>query len=641
MMTPSGWSVSKAVVKKTNSKCAVFVYKKSKNQFNSFFDALGKECRQLIQLRHPAILRVVEPLMDSKDFMAFASEPLNANLALVLPSINGSLVADDGLLDETDIQAGLMQIIKALQFLHSNSILHLCLAPESIFIDPNGEWKLGGFAYSQKIGSSGSSSPDSLPYSVMPRMCYFAPELLTNSFPIDRAADVFSLASLIFSIFNKGKGFTSTSSINTYVDEMKNSNISLTVTSNVPAPLVPKLKEMVSFDPQFRPNLDNLLLSDYFTNSLLDTLQGVKSMLEKTPVEKAQLLKALLTKLQQFSFRTVTQKILPYLVQELKNAEIAPFALPCIFWVSERLEPKEFCELILPDLEKEIYPERDPPHALLLLLSRIDILISKIQDDKKVVSSVGGLIVQCLYSRNLQIILASCKNLPRVTERLDQSFLTLKICPHLIKVFSTCKSIQAQVLCLIGLKSIIKKLNQSSVIDNIYTPLLDRLPHPVPEDFIQVLIEIHQMASSVFDYSNNTIKTIPSLWQLVSHPGLTSAQYNILKESIQQISHQSFQAREKAGFATVSKSDLKKDLEKPVPSPHDSTVLVPNQVRNQTTTTPTFHSTSAFLNRIDDSLKTPFIKPLKAPPSYTAPNTNANTNSKDSLKQDWAEFDPL
>jgi hypothetical protein len=61
-------------------------------------------------------------------------------------------------------------------------------------------------------------------------------------------------------------------------------------------------------------------------------MQFIETLLEKSNIEKARFLKELVPKLAQFSHKTGTSKILPILLEELKNTSIVSFLLPSIFW---------------------------------------------------------------------------------------------------------------------------------------------------------------------------------------------------------------------------------------------------------------------------------------------------------------------
>ena len=128
---------------------------------------MKKGVGQLTRLRHPRILTVQHPLEESRDCLAFATEPVFASLANVLGSQVGFLyflfkfmLFQDQLpspvpeqlrshkMFDIEIKYGLLQISEGLAFLHDSAkMLHRNISPEAIVINEAGAWKICGFEY--------------------------------------------------------------------------------------------------------------------------------------------------------------------------------------------------------------------------------------------------------------------------------------------------------------------------------------------------------------------------------------------------------------------------------------------------------------------------------------------------------------
>jgi SCY1-like protein 2 len=97
-------------------------------------------------------LEVVESVDESRSVIAFATEPLMATLGDIIHRRRRNQVSEDGEpyeLDELEIQKGLIQVAKGLQFCHQDAhLVHGNLHPEAVFINVKGDWKLGGFGFS-------------------------------------------------------------------------------------------------------------------------------------------------------------------------------------------------------------------------------------------------------------------------------------------------------------------------------------------------------------------------------------------------------------------------------------------------------------------------------------------------------------
>lgn len=121
-------------------------------------DRLRKEASSLAKLRHPNILELVEPVEDTRGGgLQFAAEAVTTSLASLLadkddrergggPNGRGSrfVVEDaDGVrrrreleIDELEIQKGLLQVSKALEFFHENAgLVHGNLTPDAVLIN--------------------------------------------------------------------------------------------------------------------------------------------------------------------------------------------------------------------------------------------------------------------------------------------------------------------------------------------------------------------------------------------------------------------------------------------------------------------------------------------------------------------------
>ena len=86
------WKIYSGSKKSTKEPAAVFVLEKRlldaqfpvKQEREALLDQLRRAVAQLTRLRHPQILTVQHPLEESRDSLAFATEPVYASLANVL-----------------------------------------------------------------------------------------------------------------------------------------------------------------------------------------------------------------------------------------------------------------------------------------------------------------------------------------------------------------------------------------------------------------------------------------------------------------------------------------------------------------------------------------------------------------------------
>ena len=130
-----------------------------KRAHDEILERLKKEASALARLRHPSILELAEPLEDTRSGgLMFATELVTASLAGLLDEktdqerlggVGGRssryVIEDpDGKgrrrreieIDELEIQKGLLQVAKGLEFLHESAgLVHANMTPEAIFIN--------------------------------------------------------------------------------------------------------------------------------------------------------------------------------------------------------------------------------------------------------------------------------------------------------------------------------------------------------------------------------------------------------------------------------------------------------------------------------------------------------------------------
>jgi translation initiation factor 2-alpha kinase 4 len=112
---------------------------------------------------------------------------------------------DLGLTEETSWKL-LRQLLEGLQYVHSQGMIHRDLKPSNVFLDANGNAKLGDFGlatvkseimYNAKDPEAYISADNSLT-SDIGTPCYVAPEILTGRGRYNNKVDMFSLGICFF-----------------------------------------------------------------------------------------------------------------------------------------------------------------------------------------------------------------------------------------------------------------------------------------------------------------------------------------------------------------------------------------------------------------------------------------------------------
>jgi len=161
------WKIYDAKKKKTNQPVSIFVFERKsldgggggrgggiKAAQEEVVERLKREAGMLARLRHPCILELVEPVEDTRSGgLQFVTEPVTGSLCTLLREKDdeersggggGRYVQDDEgrrrrrevEIDELEIQKGLLQVGKALEFLHeSANLIHGNLTPDAVMVN--------------------------------------------------------------------------------------------------------------------------------------------------------------------------------------------------------------------------------------------------------------------------------------------------------------------------------------------------------------------------------------------------------------------------------------------------------------------------------------------------------------------------
>ncbi|KAJ8299631.1 hypothetical protein KUTeg_023691 [Tegillarca granosa] len=170
-----------------NHEAAVFVFEKkqlerySRRDKELILESMKKGVSQLTRLRHPKVLSVLSPLEESREMLAYATEPVFASLANVLGSLDNMPSPIPKYIQDYK----LYEITEGLGFLHNDvKLMHSNICPESIIINKNGSWKLAGFDFCIPNANTHDQSPlfpfrewdPEIPPVAQPNLNYLAPE---------------------------------------------------------------------------------------------------------------------------------------------------------------------------------------------------------------------------------------------------------------------------------------------------------------------------------------------------------------------------------------------------------------------------------------------------------------------------------
>lgn len=275
------------------------------------------------------------------------------------------------------------------------------------------DWKISGLAFSSPPDNS--TKPTSvqpinlseilnidprLPRSVQINLDYCSPDFVLDS-NLNVGADMFSLGLLIIALYNSPhtSPLQANSSISTYkriftssstIPSASNSFLSSRpIPKDLTATVLPRL---ITRRPAQRMTAKEFQQSDYFDNILMSTIRFLDSLPAKTPNEKAQFMRGLSRVLPSFPRSVLDKKILPALLEEMKDRDLLSLILQNIFTIIELLPSgrRPFTEKIMPRLREIFIAPSNPKGPAERDLAKEAGLMVLLQHMKQITSNCSG-----------------------------------------------------------------------------------------------------------------------------------------------------------------------------------------------------------------------------------------------------------
>ncbi|XP_026876468.2 SCY1-like protein 2 isoform X3 [Electrophorus electricus] len=505
------WRIYDGTKKSTKQEVAVFVFDKKvidryqKFEKDQIIDSLKKGVQQLTRLRHPRLLTVQHPLEESRDCLAFCTEPVFASLANVLgqwdnlPSPVPTDIKDYKLYD-VETKYGLLQISEGLSFLHSGvKMVHGNLCPENIILNKSGAWKIMGFDFSISSSNPSDAEPKyvckewdpNLPPLCLPNPEYLAPEYIL-SVSCDSASDMYSLGVVMHAVFNEGKPVFQVNkqdifkSFSRQLDQL--SRLSPSVLSRIPEEVREHVKMLLSVTANVRPDADQMTKIPFFDDVGAVTLQYFDTLFQRDNLQKSQFYKGLPKVLPKLPKRVVVHRVLPALTSEFVNPDMVPFVLPNVLLIAEECTKEEYLRLILPDLTP-VFKQQEPVQASnmiqLIFLQKMDLLLTKTPPED-IKNSVLPMVYRAVEAPSIQIQELCLNIIPSFANLIDYPSMKNALIPRIKSACLQTSSLAVRVNSLVCLGKILEYLDKWFVIDEIL-PFLQQIPSREPAVLMGIL----------------------------------------------------------------------------------------------------------------------------------------------------------
>jgi SCY1-like protein 2 len=571
------WKVYSGFKKSTKSEASIFVFeKKQLDQFAKrdrelVLDLLRRGVSQLTRLRHPSVLIVQHPLEESRDSLAFATEPVLASLSNLLGQHRNvpdpvPREIDAGEFYEVEIKYGLLALAEGVAFIHNDAkILHRNICPESVIVSKRGSWKLFGFEFSASPVNPNdfplkfpflnvTNQSNDYPALALPNLDYLAPEyvtLATESDPnVTLSSDMFSLGALTYTLYNKGKPLlpTSGSRLSLQADRVSRlSDLKPNTFSCIPDDSRRHVQNLLNADPTLRPDAHQFNKISIFEDVLIRTLQFLDSLFQWDNLEKSKFYKGLPEIIAQMPLRIKINRVIPCLSRELVTPEMVPFVLPNLIYIAEEMSEKEFKEHLLNEL-RPVFSQSQPIQIPIFLLQRMDLLISK---SKNVCPDLLKIEVLDMMCRSLDCVSGSSESasnviqlqelclqtIPSLCPLIDQPSIRNKLLPKVKKLCMSTNTLSVRVNCLIAIGKMMDQMDKWSVLDEVI-PFLSEIPGREPAlimasvGIIQLTLNNPKLGLTKELMAN---KIIPFLMPISIENGLSVTQFQTVMSLIKDI----------------------------------------------------------------------------------------------------------
>eukprot|EP00775_Hariotina_reticulata_P010443 gene10443-10601_t len=453
--------------------------------YDQFFEQQRRSCNQMLRIKHPGVLKIIEPLEETHSQMVFVTEPVFGSLSNVLTQFREVPTAPEDRagvsLTPLEFKYGLHILGETLHFLHHEAkLVHCNINPATIIVTRDGCWKLAGFEFVSSINEFGgsaaagaagqlvfeysSSHPSPWEEYSQPPLPYTAPELVGSSMAsstvcLSGAADCFSLATITYQLVLGKQLLPVGSSTGEYRSRL--SNAGCWDMSGIPGSLQPLLLGMLSMTASARPNAAAFSGCQWFQEDmLLRCLKFLDTIIQRESGQKVAFLKDLLTFWHQFDDRLLQHRVLPPIVQEMRNEMVALTALPVVLAIMGCMKPQGFAASgILPVL-KPVFEQADG-EVLLALVRHLGVFYNLMPSEAHA-SVLVPLMLRAFDSSNTRAQEETLKALQQLAPDMSYSLLREQLTPRVVGLCLRTTSLVVRVAALALMAQAAHRLDQEA-----------------------------------------------------------------------------------------------------------------------------------------------------------------------------------
>lgn len=213
-----------------------------------------------------------------------------------------------------------------------------------------------------------------------------------------------------------------------------------------------------------RLNAQEFQQAQYFDNILVSTIRFLDSLPAKTPNEKSQFMRGLPKILKEFPRSVMEKKVLPALLEEVKDRELLALVLQNVFKIITTLPSgkRAFVEKVIPKLrETFLAPAKNPTQerdslkeaGLMIVLENMNVAAENC-GGKEFKDDILPIINYALESPTHSLVDAALRTLPVVLPILDFSTTKNELFPVIAAIFAKTSSMGIKIRGLEAFKTL-------------------------------------------------------------------------------------------------------------------------------------------------------------------------------------------
>ena len=165
------------------------------------------------------------------------------------------------ILTEIEVQCYIIQLVKALQYLHSHRIIHRDLKLGNLFLNDKMELKVGDFGLATKLDYDGERKK-----TICGTPNYIAPEVI-NSSGHSYEVDIWAIGIIIYALL-VGRPPFETRDVKTTYSKIKRADFNFPENCKISEAAKNLIKKILVVEPKKRPTLNDILFDDFFNQGI-------------------------------------------------------------------------------------------------------------------------------------------------------------------------------------------------------------------------------------------------------------------------------------------------------------------------------------------------------------------------------------